>query len=71
MYQKKDKHMLQKISPHLSQLNVAISHMNYFRRNNLNPQIGNIYGTVHGIGTKKYSDCPCNVHVGMSFSITH
>ena len=28
--------------PHLSQLSVAMAHRNYFRRNNLNPQIGNI-----------------------------
>ena len=33
MYQKKDI-FLQKISPHLSQLNV-MAHRNYFRRNNL------------------------------------
>ena len=35
MYQKKEKHILQKMSPHLSQLNVATAHRNYFRRNNL------------------------------------
>ena len=36
MYQKK-KNNLQKIlkSPHLSQLNVAMAHRNYFSRNNL------------------------------------
>ena len=34
MYQKKEKN-LQKLSPHLSQLNVAMTHRNYFRRNNL------------------------------------
>ena len=31
MYQKKEKNMLQKMSPHLSQFNVAMAH-NYFRR---------------------------------------
>ena len=35
MYQKKEKILLQKISPHLSQLNVAMAHRNYFRRNKL------------------------------------
>ena len=35
MYQKKEKNILQKMSPHLSQLNVAMAHRNYFRRNNL------------------------------------
>ena len=35
MYQKKEKKFLQKLNPHLSQLNVAMAHMNYFRRNNL------------------------------------
>ena len=35
MYQKKEKIFLQKMSPHLSQLNVAMAHKNYFRRNNL------------------------------------
>ena len=35
MYQKKEKHFLPKMSPHLSQLNVAMAHRNYFRRNNL------------------------------------
>ena len=35
MYQKKEIKILQKISPHLSQLNVAMAHRNYFRRNNL------------------------------------
>ena len=36
MYQKKEKNILQKLSPHLSQLNVAMAHhRNYFRRNNL------------------------------------
>ena len=35
MYQKKEKNFLQKISPHLSQLNVAMAHRNYLRRNNL------------------------------------
>ena len=35
MYQKKEKKFLQKMSPHLSQLNVALAHRNYFRRNNL------------------------------------
>ena len=35
MYQKKEKNILQKISPHLSQLHVAMAHWNYFRRNNL------------------------------------
>ena len=35
-----------KMSPHLSQLNIAMAHRNYFRWNNhksVNPQIGNIY----------------------------
>ena len=32
MYQKKErKKFLQKMSPHLSQLNVAMAHRNYFR----------------------------------------
>ena len=35
IYQKKEKNFLQKISPHLSQLNVAMAHRNYFRQNNL------------------------------------
>ena len=35
MYQKKEKNFLQKMSPHFSQLNVAMAHMNYFRQNNL------------------------------------
>ena len=35
MYQKKEKNILQNMSPHLSQLNVAMAHRNYFRRNNL------------------------------------
>ena len=35
MYQKKEKNFLHKMSPHLSQLNVAMAHRNYFRRNNL------------------------------------
>ena len=35
MYQKKEKILLQKMSPRLSQLNVAMAHRNYFRRNNL------------------------------------
>ena len=35
MYQKKEKKFLQKMSPHLSQLNVAMAHRNYLRRNNL------------------------------------
>ena len=35
MYQKKEKNFLQKMSPHLSQLNVAMAHRNYFRQNNL------------------------------------
>ena len=29
MYQKKEKNILQKISPHLSQLNVAMAHKNF------------------------------------------
>ena len=29
MYQKKEKKFLQKMSPHLSQLNVAMAHRNY------------------------------------------
>ena len=37
MYQKKEKNILQKMSPHLSQLNVAMAYTcrNYFRQNNL------------------------------------
>ena len=35
MYQKKEKNILQKMSPHLSQLNVKMAHKNYSRRNNL------------------------------------
>ena len=35
MYQKKEKNVLQRMRPHLSQLNVAMDHRNYFRRNNL------------------------------------
>ena len=35
MYQKKEKNFLVKMSPHLSQLNVAMAHRNYFRQNNL------------------------------------
>ena len=35
MYQKKEKNILQQMSPHLSQLNVAMAHRNYFKRNNL------------------------------------
>ena len=35
MDSKRKKHFLQKISPHLSQFNVAMAHRNYFRRNNL------------------------------------
>ena len=35
MSQKKEKNILQKMSPHLSKLNVAMAHRNYFRRNNL------------------------------------
>ena len=35
MYQKKDKNILQKMSPYLLQLNVAMAHRNYFRRNYL------------------------------------
>ena len=31
MYQKKEKKILQNMSPHLSQLNVAMAHRNYFR----------------------------------------
>ena len=34
MYQKKEKNILQKMSPPLSQLNVAMAHRNYSRRNN-------------------------------------
>ena len=29
MYQKKEKNFLQNMSPHLSQLNVAVAHRNY------------------------------------------
>ena len=32
MYQKKDKKILLKMNPHLSQLNVAMAHTNYFRQ---------------------------------------
>ena len=35
MYQKKEKNILQIMSPHLSQLNIAMAHKNYFRRNKL------------------------------------
>ena len=35
MYQMKEKHFLQKMSPHLSQFYVAMAHRNYFRQNNL------------------------------------
>ena len=35
MYQKKEQNILQKLSPHLSQLNVAMARRNYFRQNNL------------------------------------
>ena len=35
MYQKKERKILQKISLHLSQLDVAMAHGNYFRQNNL------------------------------------
>ena len=35
MHHKREKYFLQKMSPHLSQLNVATAHRNYFRRNNL------------------------------------
>ena len=35
MYQKKEKNILQKMSPHLSQLNVAMAHRAYFMQNNL------------------------------------
>jgi len=35
MYHKKEKKILQKMSPHLSHLNVTMAHRNYFRRNNL------------------------------------
>ena len=35
MYQKKEKNFLQKLSPHLSQLNVAMAHRSNFRQNNL------------------------------------
>ena len=31
MYQKKEKNILQKMSPRLPQLNVAMAHRNYFR----------------------------------------
>ena len=33
MYQKKEKIILQKMSPHLSQLNVVMAHRNFFGRN--------------------------------------
>ena len=35
MYQKKEKNILQKMSPRLSQLNVVTAHRKYFMRNNL------------------------------------
>ena len=35
MYHKKEKNFLQKMSPHLPQLNVAMAHRNYLRGNNL------------------------------------
>ena len=35
MYLKKEKNILQKMSPHLSQLKVAMAYRNYSRRNNL------------------------------------
>ena len=35
MYQQKEKDILHKMSPHLSQLNVAMAHKNYFRQNKL------------------------------------
>ena len=35
MYQKKEKNVMQKMSPHLSQLNVVMANRYYFRRNNL------------------------------------
>ena len=35
MYQKIEKNILQIMSPHLSQLNVAMAHTNYFRQNDL------------------------------------
>ena len=35
MYQKKEKIFIQKMSPHLSQLNIVITHRNYSRQNNL------------------------------------
>ena len=34
-YQKNEKKFLQKMSSHLSHLNVAMAHRNYFRQNNL------------------------------------
>ena len=35
MYQKKENNFLQKMTPHLLQLNIVMAHKNYFRRNNL------------------------------------
>ena len=35
MYQKKEQNILQKMKPHLSQLNVAMVLRNYFRRHNV------------------------------------
>ena len=35
MYQKKEKNFLQKMSPHLSQLNIAMAHRNDFSQNNM------------------------------------
>ena len=35
MYQKKETNILQNMSPHLLQLNVAMAQRSYFRQNNL------------------------------------
>ena len=35
MYHKKEKNFLQKMSPHLSQLNVGKAHRNYIQKNSL------------------------------------
>ena len=34
MYEKKEKKILQEMSPYLSQLNVVMAHRIYYRRNN-------------------------------------
>ena len=46
MYQKKEKKNLQKMSPRLSQLNVAMAHRDYFGQNNLRILILATYSKV-------------------------